>query len=115
MGIEGFSLKWLRVDEYSQRRLVIEEFLQTSAGMAEYSRNSEDNGRIIQLAEDYNEVFGRGVLNPMDTEPVVVKLKGNYVPKSITVPKKVSYARRNEYIRILAKEGVRWNYWASRR
>ena len=39
----------------------------------------------------------------MDTEPMVIRLKENYVPKTLTVPRKVPYARREEEIKEIRK------------
>ena len=39
----------------------------------------------------------------MDTEPMVIKLKENYIPKAITVPRKVPYARREDEIKEMRK------------
>ena len=82
--------------EYSQKS-GIEEYL-PKPGKVEYSSNLENNSQMSQLVDDYKEVFGRGALNPMETEPMVIKLKENYVPKAIMVPRKVPYARRDEEI-----------------
>ena len=58
-------------------------------GMLDGSRNSEDITGIAKLLEEYSNVFGNGALDPMETEPMEIKPKENYVPKSFTVPRKV--------------------------
>ena len=52
---------------------------------------------------EFSEVFDKVQLPPMDTEPMVIKLKENYVPKAITVPRKVPYARRDDEIKEIQK------------
>ena len=48
------------------------------------------------MVEEFGEAFDKDTLHPMDTEPMVIKLRENYVAKAITVPRKVPYARRDE-------------------
>ena len=43
------------------------------------------------------------MLNPMETESMIIKLKENYVPKSITVPRKIPYARSDKEIKEIRK------------
>ena len=68
-------------EEYSQKP-GIEEYL-PKPGKEEYFQRPikvENDGRIVQLVDEYKDVFGSGALNPMETEPMVIKLKENYVP-----------------------------------
>ena len=62
-----------------------------------------DDPRLVKIVEGYVEVFDKDSLPPMDTEPMVIKLKENYVPKSIYVPRKVPYARREDEINEIRK------------
>ena len=50
----------------------------------------KDNGILVNLVEEFKDVFDKDKLPPMDTEPMVIKLKENYVAKAITVPRKGS-------------------------
>ena len=64
--------------------------------------------KLHDVAKEYSDLFKESV-PPMDTEPMVITLKPNYVPKAITVPIKVPYARRDEEIkeiRKLEEEGI---------
>ena len=40
--------------------------------------------------------FDKYILSSMDTEPMVIKLKENCMPKSITVHRKVPYTTRED-------------------
>ena len=69
----------------------------------------KDNCTLVKLVEEFKDVFDKDKLPPMDTEPMVIKLKENYVAKAITVPRKVPYARRDDEIkeiRRLESEGI---------
>ncbi len=69
----------------------------------------KDDGTFVNLVEDFKDVLDKVMLPPMDTEPMVIKLKDNYVARAITVPRKVPYARREDYIkeiRRLESEGI---------
>ena len=59
--------------------------------------------QLKAIVEEFSEVFDKDTLPPMDTEPMVIKLRENYVAKAITVPRKVPYARRDEEIRDIRK------------
>ena len=54
--------------------------------------------KLKDIVEEYSEIFDKKAYPTMDAEPMVIKLKDNYVPKAITVPRKVPYARREEEI-----------------
>ena len=62
-----------------------------------------DGTRLKKLVDEYVDVFDKDSLPPMDTEPMVIKLKENYVPKAMTVPRKVPYARRDDEIKEIRK------------
>ena len=47
----------------------------------------------------HSKDFENDKLPPMDTDSMVIKLKDNYAPKSITVPRKVFCARRDDEIK----------------
>lgn len=94
-----------------------EQFQRSSAGMVKDSCQLriekhpvklEDNGRIKELHESYPDVFGNGVLSPMETEPMVIKWKENYIPKSMKEARNVPYARRNEEIKVIQKIESHW-------
>ena len=59
--------------------------------------------QLKAIVEEFSEVFDKDTLPPMDTEPMVIKLRENYVAKAITVPQKVPYARRDEEMREIRK------------
>ena len=68
------------------------------------SINAEvDYTRLRKIVEGFVEVFDKEKLPPMYTDPMVITLKDNCVPKSITVPRKVSYARREDEIKEIRK------------
>ena len=62
-----------------------------------------DDSRPIKLVGEFSEVFDKEKFPTMNTEPMVIKLKENYVPKAITVPRKVPYARRDQEIKEIRK------------
>ena len=62
-----------------------------------------DNPTLLKLVGKFSEVFEKEKLPTMITEPMVIKLKENYVPKAITVPRKVPYARRDQEIKEIRK------------
>ena len=59
----------------------------------------EDDKNILKLVEEFSEIFKDKKLEPMNTEPMEIKLRENYVPKALTVPRKVPYARRDDEIK----------------
>lgn len=59
--------KLVGIAVHSQRSNAIE--------IEEQPRNSEDNDRLVQLVDEYSEVFGKGELNTLIQEPMVIKLK----------------------------------------
>lgn len=68
-----------------------------------------DDSRLLKLVGEFSEVFDKDKLPPMNTEPMIIKLKDNYVAKAITVPRKVPCARRDqeiEQIRKLEEDGI---------
>ena len=64
---------------------------------------SETEGKMVKLVEEYVDIFEKEALPPMDTEPMVITLKENYVPKAMMVPRKVPYARRDQEIKEIRK------------
>lgn len=80
------------------------DFSKNLAGIDINMKDCEDDGRITQLVEEYKDVFSNGCLNTTDTEPMVIKLKENDVPKSITRLRKVSM--RDMMNR--SKRSIRW-------
>ena len=69
----------------------------------------EDDKNILKLVEEFYEIFKDKKLEPMNTEPMEIKLRENYVPKALTVPRKVPYARRDDEIKEIRKleaEGI---------
>ena len=73
------------------------------------SNMSKRDEEILKMVNEFSEVFDKEKLPPMDTEPMVIKLKENYVPKAMTIPRKVPYARREEEIKEITKmeaEGI---------
>ena len=48
-------------------------------------------------------MFYKEKLPTMNTDPMITKLKKNYVSKTITVPIKVPYARRDREIKEIKK------------
>lgn len=62
-----------------------------------------DDPRLQKLVNEFAEVFDKESLPPMDTEPMVIKLKDDYVSKAITVARKVPYARREDEIKEIRK------------
>ena len=68
------------------------------------SKGSEkDDASIKKMVNEFNEVFQGDGISIMDTEPMVIRLIENYVPKALTVPRKVPYARRDEEIKEIRK------------
>ena len=65
--------------------------------------SEKDDTHIKTIVNQFNEVFEKDSLPTMDTESMVIKLKENYIPKSLTVPRKVSYARREEEVKEIRK------------
>ena len=60
------------------------------------------------MAKEYSDLFKESVPS-MDTEPMVITLKPNYVSKAITLLRKIPYARRDreiKEIRKLEEEGI---------
>ena len=47
-----------------------------------------------KIVSEFSEVFDKVNLPTMKTEPMVIRLKENYVAKALTIPRKVLYARR---------------------
>ena len=73
------------------------------------SNKSKSDQKIIKMVDGFSEVFDKEALPPMDTEPMVIRLKENYVPKALTITRKVPYARRDEEIKEIRKveaEGI---------
>ena len=73
------------------------------------SRISKRDEEILKMVNEFSEVFDKENLPPMDTEPMVIKLRENYVPKALTIPRKVPYARREKEIKEIRKmeaEGI---------
>ena len=69
----------------------------------------EDDKNILKLVEEISEIFKDKKLEPMNTEPMEIKLRENYVPKALKVPRKVPYARRDDEIKEIRKleaEGI---------
>ena len=64
---------------------------------------SETEGKMVKLVEEYVDIFEKEALPPMETEPMVITLKENYVPKAMMVPRKVPYARRDQEIKEIRK------------
>jgi hypothetical protein len=62
-----------------------------------------DDINLLKLVGEFEDVFQEQELEPMDTEPMVIKLKENYIPKALTVPRKVPYARREDEIKEIRK------------
>ena len=48
-------------------------------------------------------VINKEKLPTMNTDPMIIELKDNYVAKAITVPRKVPYARRDQEIKEIRK------------
>ena len=69
----------------------------------EVSKTRKGDETILKMVNEFSEVFDKDKLPTMDTEPMVIKLKENYVAKALTVPRKVPYARREEEIKEIRK------------
>ena len=67
------------------------------------SKKPKSNEKLLKMVNEFSEVFDKDKLPTMDTKPMVIKLKENYVAKALTVPRKVPYARREEEIKQIRK------------
>ena len=68
-----------------------------------------DESRLFKVVEDFGDVFDKKELPTMNTEPMEIKPKQNYVPKAVTVARRVAFPRREEElkeIRKLESEGI---------
>ena len=50
---------------------------------------NNDDSRLVKSVEQFGEVFDKKELPTMNTEPREIKLKDNYIPKAISVARRV--------------------------
>ena len=61
-------------------------------------KDEEDEPMLVKIVEQFVDVFDKDSLPPIDTDPMIIKLKENYTPKAITVPRNMPCARRDDEI-----------------